>query len=412
MQALVYFSLAVYFGFYVFEGPVRYILNMFGADSLIFIRDIILATPLLLIIFIRQFISKNLHPAFIVFAVIISIHGLISYINIGNPFVIGYCVKLLITMLAGAVLAPYLMQPSPRVVWVVFALWAITFIGVFLDKYFVEYPWTGLSTTIGDIQVEISRDWDIEGANKRAGGLMRSSINAAIISPLLALVIIFNSKKIWQKSLVMLGTIALLYWTTQKASILAFAMVCGVLIAAYNRPIPMLKIAITIAIILMISLPIITPQFEMPQGEGGVFSLGSFYLRVEDMWPRAWEWIDKNEIFPFGVGLGGIGGAMRFYAQDSVNYADNLFILLYAYFGMFAVAYLAWLWWACMRVKNSSSDAMAQALSIILFLIFYGCALSIIEDQMGSLFLGAAASWLASEYRRDREKNRIENARK
>ena len=391
MQLIIYYSLLIYLGFYLFEGAIRYALNFVGADYFIFARDIILAVPLI-IVFFQQVIQKKINPAFYIFAFIILVHGSISLLNIGSVFTVLYSIKLLMTMLAGAVFAPYVLSPPPWVLRVIFALWFITFLGVFADKYFIDYPWMGMETTIGDIQVEISRNWEVIGADKRAGGFMRSSINVAIIEPLLAFLLIFNLRKFLPKLLIMVMTMATIFFTTQKGAILAFALTCGTLVLPRKWQILALKLGVSLAMILLIALPIILPQFTMPHGNAakGVFSFESFYMRIEDVWPSAWRWIARHEAFPFGVGLGGIGGAQRFYALSSMNYADNMFILLYAYFGVMSLVYLGFLWWKIVRLPAVVYDNVMCAMSIILFLLLYGCVLSIIEDQMASLFLGAA----------------------
>jgi hypothetical protein len=396
MQAVVYFCLLIYLSFYLFEGPIRYGLNAIGGDSLIFIRDIVLIAPLALSFFVKRPDANKLHPAFYIFGLIVFFHGLVSFFNIGSVFVIVYCIKMLITMLVGAVLAEYLIAPPEPIVKVLFILWVITFFGVVIDKYeILTYPWTGLMTNIGDMQVDISRDWDITGEDKRAGGLMRSSISVAIVTPLLALLLIFNIKSLFKRLIIMIMTLLVVYWSTQKASILAFIFVCGLLLAAYKRPAISLKIGISVAVLLMVLLPVILPHFIMPNGEG-VFSMASFYMRVEDMWPKAWLIIEQRGIFPFGIGLGGVGGAQRFYSPDDFNAADNLFVLLYAYFGILSFVYIGWVWFTCMRVSNQAKPPVVNALSMVLFIIFYGIALSMIEDQMASLFLGAAVSYIAS----------------
>ena len=418
MKTLIYLCLLTYFSFYLFESPIRYGFNAVGADFLIFIRDLILILPLALNIFIEDKAyksgknsvknsgqnsgQKRIHPAFYIFTLIILVHGIIGFLNIGNWFIIFYCIKMLLTALVGAVIAPYLMNPPKEFVRVIFAFWIVTFIGVFIDKYdILTYPWTGLKTVMGDMQVDISRDWEITGEDKRAGGLLRSSINVAVVTPLLAFIMLFNMNiarpylAVAARLTIMVMTVMVLYWSTQKASIVAFIFTCILLTAAHKRPIPALKIGISLAFILMILLPIILPQFIMPNGEG-VFSLASFYMRVEDMWPRAWLLIERKEIFPFGVGLGGIGGAQRFYSPEDFNAADNMFILLYAFFGIFSFVYMGWLWLICVSANNKAPASITHALSIVLFIAFYGVALSMIEDQMASLFLGAAAAWLAS----------------
>ena len=53
-----------------------------------------------------------------------------------------------------------------------------------LDKFVYTFPWMGLETHIGGIQVDVSRGWDIDsGFEKRAAGFTRSSISAAMLLP-------------------------------------------------------------------------------------------------------------------------------------------------------------------------------------------------------------------------------------
>jgi hypothetical protein len=395
MQKIIHICLLLYLAFYLFEGVVRFGLNFIGTDSLIFVRDIVLFVPLLLV-FWQQFRERKLSPAFAIFAGIILVHGSISLLNIGSFFTVLYSIKILLGLLAGAVLAPYLLSPPAWVLRVILALWMLTFFGVLADKYFVNYPWMGMETTIGDIQVEISRNWEITGAEKRVGGFTRSSINVAIIMPLLALLLIFNFRARAAKFLLVLTTLITIFWTTQKGSIIGFALTSALLFLPRRLQLPALKIGISLAIILLVALPIILPEFTMPHSHG-VFSFESFNMRVEEVWPKAWGWISRMEIFPFGVGLGGIGGAMRFYAMESLNYADNMFILLYAYFGVLSFIYIGFVWWNVVRLPKLQSENIFCALSIILFLLFYGSVLSIVEDQMAALFLGAAVAMVAAK---------------
>ena len=72
-------------------------------------------------------------------------------------------------------------------------------------------------------------------------------------------------------------------------------------------------------------MPLFTLGLLMPQN-GGVFSFASFAMRISRTWPDAWQWILNHDVFPFGVGLGGIGGAQRFYAANFFNPSDNLFV--------------------------------------------------------------------------------------
>ena len=400
MQGLLSIAVAVYLVFYAFEGPIRYGFHLIGADALIFLRDVLLIIPLLGI-FILQLVRRQLHPAFIIFIGIIVLHGLVFIFNIGSPAVVAYCVKILMTVLVGALCAQFLLNPGRKMLWLLLFLWAANWTGIVVDKYFVELPWVGLHASIGDVEVEVSRDWQISGEDKRAAGLTRSSINAATIEPLLALVLIFSLRNIPLRLGVALLTIPALYWTTQKGSLLAYLITLGLIALYPKRPIPLLRLGLFFMIILCVALPVLLSGASMPRAEG-VFSMSSFYLRIEAMWPNAWLWIHAHEIFPFGVGLGGIGGAQRLYAPTEVNAADNIFILLYAYFGAMSFIYLGVIMAMAMKVKNDNIPSVTAAMAILVFLFGYGCVITFLEDQAASLFFGAALACIGHDISRNR----------
>ncbi len=401
MQSILPISLAIYLIFYVFEGFIRYGFNLIGTDSLIFIRDAVLILPLM-ILFIQQLLRRQIHPAFIIYMFVIVLHGVVMMANIGSSLAVVYGAKMLVTLLAGALLASTLFNPSRKMVVFVFLLWSISWAGVLLDKYYVEFPWTGLATSIGDVQVEISRDWQISGEDKRAAGFMRSSINVATVVPLLALLLIFNLRSLFLRLLVALATAPALVWTTQKGPIVAYLLTLVLLALAPKRPIALLRLGVVVMIILAIALPLILPAYAMPHTQG-VFSFSSFYQRVEEMWPQAWRWIAQHDAFPFGVGLGGISGAQRMYALSEMNAADNIFILMYAYFGVMSFVYLGAVAYITMRTDAKSSKKSAHALATLFFLMAYGCVISLLEDQMASLFFGAALAWLCHEFKSSRQ---------
>jgi hypothetical protein len=402
MQFLLSASLAVYILFYAFEATIRYGFNLAGHDELIFVRDAILGLPIVLI-FMKQLLKHQVSPAYKVFVFVVVLHGLVMEMNIGSEWAVLYGAKVFLGVLAGALATSQLFQPSRKAVAFFFLLWLVTAVGVVLDKYYVDFPWSGMQTSIGDIQVDISRDWQVSGDDKRAAGFTRSSINAAEMEPLIAIMLMFHLRSIVLRCLVALTTVPVLYLTTQKGAILAFVLTLGFLLLRPRRPVTFLRIGFFVALILATALPLILPGYDMPNATG-MFSMSSFYDRVNDTWPRAWIWINRHEAFPFGVGLGGISGAQRLYDPFLIDYADNVIVFMYAYFGLMTFVYLGWLVVTIMRLRTISSPSTNQALATFVFLMFYGCVLSMVEDQMAALFIGGAAAWLAREVRSHRGK--------
>ena len=128
-----------------------------------------------------------MHPAFFVFAGIIALHGTIATLNLHSTLPAIYGVKLLVNVLFGFIVARQLIQPARRLAWLFAVVWLISVVGVLLDKFVYTFPWMGLETNIGGIQVDVSRGWDIDsGFDKRAAGFFRSSISAAMLLPILA----------------------------------------------------------------------------------------------------------------------------------------------------------------------------------------------------------------------------------
>jgi hypothetical protein len=394
-RTLLYSGLIFYLLVYTFEGAVRYWLNLAGADSFIFARDVALMLPVLLVGG-QQLLERRLHPAYLIYFGIVVLHGTVMMLNIGSFPAVVFGAKGMQTFLVGAVCAPLFMQPGRRMLWFVGILWLSLFIGVFLDKYqLVSWPWEGMSTTIGDVSVEISRDWEIEGDDKRAAGMTRSSIHAATIVPLLGLMLVAHLRALPLRIIIALATAPVILWTTQKGALLAYLIVLVVLAVWRNRPIPAMRWGFCIFLLLAILLPVLLPGYYMAQaGEGG-FSNMSFNLRVEMMWPEAWEWVSNRQLFPFGVGLGGISGAQQLYTMQFFNAADNLFVFMYACFGVMAFVYLGYVTRWVVRTPANGGAAERHALAVLLFVAAYGCVLSMVEDQMASLFLGAVLSWIS-----------------
>jgi hypothetical protein len=118
--------------------------------------------------------------------------------------------------------------------------------------------------------------------------------------------------------------------------------------------------------------------------------------RIMITWPDSFDWIERHSIFPFGVGLGGIGESQRFVSSAAFHYPDNLFLFLLASFGVLSVVFMAIIVWAALRAFACPPRVASCALSVLTFIVFYGSFVSIIEDQMEALFLGAAVGALCS----------------
>jgi F0F1-type ATP synthase assembly protein I len=393
MQSLFALCAVVYLLIYAFEGVIRYGLYNIGASSAILLRDGLILVPLLALLS-TQVSRTRVHPAYFAFGAIVALHGSVSLLNFHNVLPPIYGAMLLLPVLFGFITARSLILPSRKVVLLLGLVWVVSIVGVVLDKFFITFPWTGMETHIGGIAVDVSRGWDIsDGIAKRAAGFTRSSISAAMMLPTIALILALRIRSYLLRMLMLLITVAAVFMTTQKGSVAAMAVVALILATPGFMRYRLLCWAALGFAVLDVALPIFTSGLLMSD-RGGVFSTASFAMRVTGTWPDAWRWISDHNLFPFGVGLGGIGGAQRFFAQDYFNPSDNLFIFLYANFGVLSLLYLGWALWQAWHQPPETQSLAITPLAILVFNLGYGAALSMLEDQVSELFFGASIGML------------------
>jgi hypothetical protein len=389
------FCIMIYIMIYAFESPVRYVLYLVHLDTLILLRDGLLIGPLVLIL-LHDFLHARIRASIVLFAVFASIGFMVSYANFGLLAVPALGVKMCLGVVFGLVAGLPLIDTSKHVNRIFIALWALTVIGVVLEKFVVKFPWVGLHALVGNVDVEISRDWQVtDELQKRVGGFTRVSISAAGLMPLLAAVAVSRIRSFFIRNAMLFITVGAVALTTQKGALLAVLLVWATLMAPLAIRLPVQVTAAILCLIVDIALPIVTNGMNMAQGNGGSYSASSFVQRITTTWPDTFHWIERMQIFPLGVGLGGIGEAQRFVSTAAFHYPDNLFLFLLSSFGVVSFFFLGVIAVAAMRGLRCQPPEIAScALSVLTFILLYGSFVSIIEDQMEALFLGAAIGTL------------------
>ncbi|MFC7052620.1 O-antigen ligase family protein [Hansschlegelia quercus] len=402
--AVLTIALCIYIALFASEGVVRWVLNMFGADPLIFLRDAMIFGAIGLIV-LRRFMNHRGAPLVVGTVAVLALHGMIGYFNMRglSPVIAG--AKPFLSLIIGAYCADRLFRPKRWFIVFLSVLFVASVIAGGLEKYFVEWPWVGLKADIGGQAVEISRDWQIGGADKRAAGLARSSAHLSGLLSCVGILLFFIARSMFVRLLIAVMTTVGVFWSTQKGTLAGVIVIFTVAMVFPKRAaIPALKWTMLILLLLMIGLPLMLPGYIMPSGDISVFSLQSFYDRAARMWPDAWAWYAQKSVPFFGVGLGGIGYAMRMYSPDAafyvtnfaayepyyLNSADNMFVYLYVQFGVMSLLYIGLIAFYALRQRSAYDQTTTAALAMLAFIFAYGVVANVIEDQISCLFFGAA----------------------
>jgi len=387
----------IYLGIYVLEAVVRYGLYLVGKDSLILLRDGLMAGPLLLLCAAQGIRERRMNPVLALGGVLLAFHALILVGNVGSVMGAVYGAKIMLNMFFGFFAASLLLSPDGRVTKLMGLFWVLIMIGIVLDKFVMTFPWTGIRTVVGDLNVDVSKDWFIsDPMARRVAGFTRSSIAVAAVLPCLSIILMARLENLLLRAAIGALALAGVFLTTQKGALIALLPVVGAMCLPVAYRLSCLRASFLGLLLLAVGLPLLTIDLHLPHGDG-VFSMESLYLRIAYTWPQAWDWIERSQLLIFGVGLGGIGGPQRLFAPNYFNPADNIAVLFYAYFGIFAFLYIGFIVWLALRRVTGEVARVEPALAVLAFTFGYGAVLSVIEDQSACLFMGAAIGVLWRE---------------
>jgi hypothetical protein len=378
------------------ESPIRYVLYLGHVPNAILARDALMDLPAIILL-IGQILRGKLHWAFVLFFIVLAVQGSVFIANFGMRgfFPMGFGTKLIINIVIGLMAGHVLMLPGRTVRRFLTALFLVSVAALLIEKLGGNFPWVGVHENVGGLDVELSRDWQVaDPALRRVGGFFRSSIPAAIAVPLIAITVAQGMTRNAMRIAVLFLALGAVFLTTQKGSLLGLALVALAMFMPVRPRLALLRLLVAIGAFANATVTFFAMGMHMSIGHGNVASGASFAERIMLTWPNSWKWVIDHSLFPFGVGIGGMGAPLKQVAPTAWMFPDNMFIFMYAYFGVFAVLfYLAFVYaaWRSIRVTPSVAE---PALATLAFLMWYGVVISIIEDPIAAFYLGGSVGIL------------------
>jgi O-Antigen ligase len=256
----------------------------------------------------------------------------------------------------------------------------------------IRMPWVGLSYMVGDVQVVGSREWTIEGVSRLAG-LGRSSIAAGCQILFFAVFLMCFSRSRLLSLVVWACSAPAVLLTTSRSALLGYAAASAFWFLFWLFPslYRLWKWAVPAMFALVVLVPLI-PADSFRIIESATHSkagqVASFFDRIENTWPEAFDLVATDGSFIFGRGLGGIGTAQKTFEPELENPADNLFVYLFVIFGPFSLLMLASVLVRVQRVNIQRGAAALHMICTALAVAGVGLMLNGIEDSCASIFAG------------------------
>lgn len=388
----LFLLIMLYLATMVCEGPLRYLLFDLNLEELLYIRDLIPITIILLFT-VRSGFQGEVPILLAYLFIIFTIHSIVAYFYVENLFMIAFGWKIMLSMVFGIAAYPIISMRIKSTVQYFCLFLAIALAGVLIN-FFVEFPWEGLTYSVADHVIEGVRSWQawgIEGWVKRISGFTRTSYDAAIQVMLLGIFVLSYLRSLWIKAILWMLIGVAIIMTNSKGMMVSFGCLSIFFIIYKILPTQrsLYQKLLLFAIILACVIPLIGNllQFGESQDYAIFANIASFMDRTQNTWPEAFELVKRSGNLFLGRGMGGLGQPQAFFESQDFNPGDNIFVYAYVYFGVFSICYFYYIYH---KAKTIDLNTYLHYYLIILVAFIFGIIANVFESPFFNFFLGLA----------------------
>ncbi|PKK83753.1 MAG: hypothetical protein CVT49_06965 [candidate division Zixibacteria bacterium HGW-Zixibacteria-1] len=411
MKNLTEKVLYVWFGFIVFEAPLRYIFFNAGAPFLVYLKDILLI-GIFVSFALEATVTARMNKLMLASLTLVLYGVVVGLINGLSPMQTAFGMKIVLTFFVGF-MAVYTLGLKKEFFIGLYRLFVpLILFGLLLELLF-DLPWIGFEYEAYGVIIPGSISWwtlDLP----RLSGFGRVSYETAILLVCLSAMylaanvygksLLAGSWKILDRIFLFLSFIGIIL-TTAKSSIFAFLILIlfyyflKKATAATSRFNRVAGFVIKVLLVLVLLYGVIPPVLAVtsPKTVTGYLSSddlimaaisASYVERMEIMWPDAYKLLSDGYMYFTGRGLGGIGASQKYFEPELYNAADNVYVYLLVDFGIIILLMiLGILFFKIISMKiNDRKSVFFLTFALIFF--SYGATLNVIESPTLMICLG------------------------
>lgn len=395
--------LVLYLLVLVFEGALRYYLWYKNLVELVYIPKALMF-GLFWLAPIVDLAHRRPNKTFLILVGAIAGSFLFGWHTTQNFMQTAFGVWVYAPMLYGVLALPSFLKSGTRGTSFVLVLWLVSLVGVLLD-FVLPFPWTGFNYDLGKALIEASRDWTTFGI-ERCAGFARASYSAAYLILFFAIYLGSVIKNKVMITVIWLISGVGLLMTTHKTAIGIYVLLTFLWPSIWHshrwRVIQKLyKIFPMLIALIGISLPLLSKILIIRASSYfGEIALNSMGMRLADTWPDALSLIFERGNLILGRGLGGIGAPQRYFETAYYNPADNMYLYLYASFGIGMFILVAF--WvrglSKLDIMKDGGDRLFWLFGTVI--LIEGWTVNAVEDPLAAMILGLTLCYIFSQKRR------------
>jgi hypothetical protein len=251
-------------------------------------------------------------------------------------------------------------------------------------------PWEGHAYSFGGQEIVGTRRW-ATGGFRRVAGTQRSSIGAAALILVLAILLRGRLARAGQRAALLASAgIGILFTTTKGVLLSWLLVVLATILAPLTGPVAaqgLVLLCLAGSVLLPVAGVALLPF--LPVNNPIVWLLlFSTDDRIRNIWPRALHLVHAHGHWALGRGLGGMGTAQMYFEPQSWNPGDNVALFLWGNFGLVGVALYCWLCFRLVERMGRPEPGAAWVAPALLFFTSYGVTNNNIESTAMGLLLG------------------------
>ncbi|MEW5923018.1 MAG: hypothetical protein AB1746_03435 [Candidatus Zixiibacteriota bacterium] len=411
MKNLTEKVLYIWFGFIIFEAPLRFFFFKAGVPSLVYLKDILLI-GIFVAFALEATITAKMNKLMLSLLTLVLYAAVVGLINGLAPMQVAFGMKIVITFFVGF-MAVYTLGLKKGFFISLYRIFTpIIILGLLLELLF-DLPWIGFEYEAYGVIIPGSISWwtlDLP----RLSGFGRVSYETAILlvclSTLYLAVSLNNNNyfpakwKVYDRIFLFLSFIGIIL-TTAKSSIFAFLMLILFYVlmkkatAVSGRFNHIAGAVIKVLMIIILLYGVMPPVLAAvsPGTLTGYLNSddlilkaisASYVERMEIMWPDAYKLLSSGYMYFTGRGLGGVGASQKYFEPELYNAADNVYVYMLVDFGIIILPIiLGLLIFKNLTLRiNNRQNIFFLTFSLIFF--SFGATLNVIESPTLMICLG------------------------
>lgn len=372
-----------------FSGALRFYLDKAGISAVLYAPKILCCLLFALELSALK-TSKGMWLgllALVIYALLAMLHGA-SMTNIGFS-VFGIC-----PILFGMVCSEHLILRRRLLFWAIGFCLLASIAGLALDKL-TQVPWKGYSYTLGETELSGNTAWAVDEADRLAGFARVSNVLSINLAIAALFVLAFLRSKLLMLAISGVTAVAIVM-TTSKAPAAGFVCALGLLmILRFHWS---ARVAMTVAVLVGMILPLISFLYDFNAGLASTGSLSSMYDRLINTWPNMAQGIMDQGWELTGAGLGAYGSTLALFPIPGVPVlgSDSTAMYLWGMFGVFGLLLFALQIPMFIALGNDVSRSGRALLAICFCCLLTGWTTDMPEVATANLFLGMAIGHVLS----------------